>query len=80
MATNGHLNHRLVATLAVALAAVSFAATTAGESAAASSGACGCTIHVPILMYHRINVINARTPAISRRLTVSPAVFAHQLA
>jgi peptidoglycan/xylan/chitin deacetylase (PgdA/CDA1 family) len=80
MATNGHRNRGLVATLAVALAAVSFAATTAGETAAASSAACGRTIHVPILMYHRINVVTAGTPAISRRLTVSPAVFARQLA
>jgi peptidoglycan/xylan/chitin deacetylase (PgdA/CDA1 family) len=80
MATNGHLNRGLVATLGVTLAAISFAATTAGETAAASSGACGRTVHVPILMYHRINVVTARTLAISRRLTVAPAVFAEQLA
>jgi peptidoglycan/xylan/chitin deacetylase (PgdA/CDA1 family) len=35
---------------------------------------------VPILMYHRINVVTPSTPAVSRRLTVSPAGFARQMA
>jgi peptidoglycan/xylan/chitin deacetylase (PgdA/CDA1 family) len=34
---------------------------------------------VPILMYHRINVVTPSTPAVSRSLTVSPAVFARQM-
>jgi peptidoglycan/xylan/chitin deacetylase (PgdA/CDA1 family) len=34
---------------------------------------------VPILMYHRINVVTASTPAVTRRLTVHPAVFARQM-
>jgi peptidoglycan/xylan/chitin deacetylase (PgdA/CDA1 family) len=34
---------------------------------------------VPILMYHRINVVTASTPTITRRLTVHPAVFARQM-
>jgi peptidoglycan/xylan/chitin deacetylase (PgdA/CDA1 family) len=34
---------------------------------------------VPILMYHRINVVSSTTPATSRRLTVHPAVFARQM-
>lgn len=34
---------------------------------------------VPILMYHRINVSTARTPEITRRLTVHPADFRRQM-
>jgi peptidoglycan/xylan/chitin deacetylase (PgdA/CDA1 family) len=34
---------------------------------------------VPILMYHRINVVTASTPAASRGLTVHPADFARQM-
>jgi peptidoglycan/xylan/chitin deacetylase (PgdA/CDA1 family) len=34
---------------------------------------------VPILMYHRIDVVHATTPAITRRLTVAPDVFAAQM-
>jgi peptidoglycan/xylan/chitin deacetylase (PgdA/CDA1 family) len=37
------------------------------------------TVVLPILMYHRINVVNASTPAASRALTVHPAVFARQM-
>jgi peptidoglycan/xylan/chitin deacetylase (PgdA/CDA1 family) len=36
-------------------------------------------IHVPILMYHRINVTSPTTPAISRALTVHPADFERQM-
>lgn len=35
---------------------------------------------VPILMYHRINVVRPSTPAPSRGLTVHPADFARQMA
>ena len=35
---------------------------------------------VPILMYHRINVVTSSTPAESRGLTVHPADFARQMA
>ena len=34
---------------------------------------------VAILMYHRVNVVSPSTPAITRRLTVDPVVFAHQM-
>ncbi len=34
---------------------------------------------VAILMYHRVNVVSSSTPAITRRLTVDPVVFAHQM-
>jgi peptidoglycan/xylan/chitin deacetylase (PgdA/CDA1 family) len=34
---------------------------------------------VPILMYHRINVVTASTPAASRPLSVHPADFARQM-
>ena len=34
---------------------------------------------VPILMYHRINVVTVRTPASSRPLSVHPADFARQM-
>jgi peptidoglycan/xylan/chitin deacetylase (PgdA/CDA1 family) len=37
-------------------------------------------IVVPILMYHRINVPAPSAPAATRRLTVSPVVFARQMA
>jgi peptidoglycan/xylan/chitin deacetylase (PgdA/CDA1 family) len=38
------------------------------------------TVDVPILMYHRINVVDASTPAASRGLTVHPDDFARQMA
>ena len=34
---------------------------------------------VPILMYHLIDVVTPSTPALTRRLTVHPAVFARQM-
>jgi peptidoglycan/xylan/chitin deacetylase (PgdA/CDA1 family) len=34
---------------------------------------------VPILMYHRVSVATAATPAVTRRLTVSPTLFARHL-
>lgn len=37
-------------------------------------------IVVPILMYHRINVVTSETPAASRPLSVHPADFARQMA
>jgi peptidoglycan/xylan/chitin deacetylase (PgdA/CDA1 family) len=37
------------------------------------------TRSVPILMYHRINVVTPSTPALTRALTVHPAVFARQM-
>jgi peptidoglycan/xylan/chitin deacetylase (PgdA/CDA1 family) len=80
MATNGSPNRGRVAAFAVAAAALSFAAATAQGTAAGRQGACGRKLRVPVLMYHRINVVTAHTPAISRGLTVAPAVFARQLA
>jgi len=37
------------------------------------------TLHVPILMYHRIDVLRPSLPAITRSLTVAPADFAAQM-
>jgi len=37
------------------------------------------TIVVPILMYHRINIVTRSTPIVSRGLTVHPADFARQM-
>lgn len=37
------------------------------------------TLRVPILMYHRINVPAPGAPESTRRLTVNPVVFAHQM-
>jgi peptidoglycan/xylan/chitin deacetylase (PgdA/CDA1 family) len=37
------------------------------------------TLDVPILMYHRIDVLRPTLPAITRSLTVAPAVFARQM-
>ncbi|MGH3116210.1 MAG: polysaccharide deacetylase family protein [Gaiellales bacterium] len=37
-------------------------------------------IVIPILMYHRINVVRPSAPPITRRLTVHPADFARQMA
>ena len=85
MATNRlHLNLRAAVTLAVG-ALVSFPST-----AAASDPNGGCELRmparpparqlpVPILMYHRINVVTPSTPAESRGLTVHPADFARQM-
>jgi len=38
------------------------------------------TLHVPILMYHRIDALKPSLPAITRSLTVAPADFARQMA
>jgi peptidoglycan/xylan/chitin deacetylase (PgdA/CDA1 family) len=38
------------------------------------------TLSVPILMYHRIDVLRPSLPAITRRLTVDPGDFAAQMA
>src|ERR1700730_8327055 len=37
------------------------------------------TIALPVLLYHRIGQLNGSLPAITRRLTVSPADFAAQM-
>ncbi len=37
------------------------------------------TVHVPILMYHRIDVLRPSLPAITRSLTVAPPDFAAQM-
>ena len=88
MATNRlHLN--LLA--AVALAAAAFASTPATASPRNDgASAAGCPLRlpaslpdraltVPILMYHRINVVTPSTPAASRGLTVHPADFERQM-
>lgn len=47
---------------------------------AAASTAGPRTLDVPILMYHRIDYLRPTLPAITRRLTVDPGVFAGQMA
>jgi peptidoglycan/xylan/chitin deacetylase (PgdA/CDA1 family) len=37
------------------------------------------TVELPILLYHRVDRLTARLPAITRRLTVTPAVFDAQM-
>lgn len=85
MATNRlHLN--LLAAVLVALAA-SFPAT-AGTRVDPRAGECRLglpaqppdrRLTVPILMYHRINVVTPSTPAASRGLTVHPVDFERQM-
>jgi peptidoglycan/xylan/chitin deacetylase (PgdA/CDA1 family) len=79
---------RLNVRAAAALAAAALGALAAVASAAGASGSCALglpprlparEIVVPILMYHRINVVTPSTPAASRGLTVHPAVFARQM-
>jgi peptidoglycan/xylan/chitin deacetylase (PgdA/CDA1 family) len=79
---------RLNVRAAAALAAAALGALAAVASAAGASGSCALglpprlparEIVVPILMYHRINVVTPSTPAESRGLTVHPAVFARQM-
>jgi peptidoglycan/xylan/chitin deacetylase (PgdA/CDA1 family) len=76
--------------LVAALAALALSATTAETAAAPDTAAGGCrlrlpaqlpdrTLAVPILMYHRINVVSADTPRESRGLTVHPHDFARQM-
>jgi len=66
---------RLVALLAVALAPPAHAA--AGLQLPPSLP--HRTVTLPILMYHRIDVVKPSLPAITQRLTVDPHVFAAQM-
>jgi peptidoglycan/xylan/chitin deacetylase (PgdA/CDA1 family) len=86
-----HLNLRAVAALAAAaLAALPAVASAAGiADARVPDRPCAFRLPselpdrkvvVPILMYHRINVVRPSTPAASRGLTVHPADFARQMA
>jgi peptidoglycan/xylan/chitin deacetylase (PgdA/CDA1 family) len=87
--TSLHINVRTAAAIATAaLVAAVFGALTTVASGAAPSGACALRLPprlparqvvVPILMYHRINVVTPSTPVESRGLTVHPAVFARQM-
>jgi peptidoglycan/xylan/chitin deacetylase (PgdA/CDA1 family) len=90
MATNTpHL--KLAALLAAtAFLAAPVAASAAREAGAARADASTCPLRLParlpdrkvvlpILMYHRINVVTASTPAASRGLSVHPADFARQM-
>lgn len=76
--------------LVAAFAALALTVTAVDAAAApdAASGGCrlqlpqrlpGRTLAVPILMYHRINVVTADTPRESRGLTVHPEDFARQM-
>ena len=75
--------------LVAALAALAFTATTTAAAAPdTTAGTCRLrlparlpdrTLAVPILMYHRINVVTADTPPESRGLTVHPQEFARQM-
>src|SRR5919106_6414885 len=86
------LNFRAAAALAAAALFALPAAAFAGESIASGrvpDRPCALRLPselpdrrvvVPILMYHRINVVTPSTPAASRGLTVHPADFARQMA
>jgi peptidoglycan/xylan/chitin deacetylase (PgdA/CDA1 family) len=86
-----HLNFRAAAVFAGAALAAFTTAVSAEDSIAnaqVSDRSCalrlpselpGRKVAVPILMYHRINVVTPSTPAASRGLTVHPAVFARQM-
>jgi peptidoglycan/xylan/chitin deacetylase (PgdA/CDA1 family) len=86
-----HLNFRAAAALAAA-ALVALPAAAAAENGIANARVpdrpCALRLPVrlpdrqvvvPILMYHRINVVTPSTPAESRGLTVHPADFARQM-
>lgn len=87
-----HLNLRAAAALAAAaLAALPVPAAAYDRVANAGGPGRGCALRlparlpdrqvaVPILMYHRINVVTPATPAASRPLSVHPADFARQMA
>jgi peptidoglycan/xylan/chitin deacetylase (PgdA/CDA1 family) len=78
-------------TLHLVAAVAALALVTTAETAAAPDGTSGgCRLRlparlpdrslvVPILMYHRINVVTAETPSESRGLTVHPRDFARQM-
>jgi peptidoglycan/xylan/chitin deacetylase (PgdA/CDA1 family) len=86
-----HLNFRAAAALAAAaLVALPAVASAADGIANARVPDRPCALRlpselpdrrvvVPILMYHRINVVKPSTPAASRGLTVHPADFARQM-
>jgi hypothetical protein len=86
-----HLNLRAAAALvAAALAALPVPAAAYDRVATAGGSGRGCALRlparlpdrqiaVPILMYHRINVVTPATPAESRPLSVHPADFARQM-
>jgi len=76
--------------LVAALAALALTATTAETAAVPEEPRVGCRLQwparlpdrslvVPILMYHRVNVVTVHTPAESRGLTVHPRDFARQM-
>ena len=69
---------------ATALAGCTALATLAASAACAAGGATPLAssprlIQVPILMYHRIDLITSQLPPITRRLTVTPTDFARQM-
>lgn len=86
-----HLSSAVAAALAAAaLAALPAAASVSPTASRPPAGSRGCALRlperlpgrrvvVPILMYHRIDVAGPSTPAITRRLTVSPSDFAAQM-
>jgi peptidoglycan/xylan/chitin deacetylase (PgdA/CDA1 family) len=86
-----HLNFRAAAALAAAALLVLPAAALADEGTSGGrlpDHPCALRlpgelparrVAVPILMYHRINVVTPSTPAESRGLTVHPADFARQM-
>lgn len=84
---------RLTRAAGISLAVVAVAALSPGPSSSATSPPPSRTdvlelprvlprrtLHVPILMYHRIARHRPGMPAITRRLTVDPRVFAAQMA
>jgi len=71
---------RTVAFVVVALTAALSRATLPAAASAVPGAAARRTLHVPILMYHRIDEHRPGLPEITRRLTVDPHIFAKQTA
>ena len=78
MATNPlRLNSSVAAALAAAALIWVPSAVSSVRTASASGGARQLT--VPILMYHRIDYLRPSLPDMTRRLTVDPTDFEHQM-
>jgi len=84
MATESHirrgaLRRTLVVLAVVALVVASSAGADPNERLALPRPLPHRSVSLPILMYHRINVVTPSTPAASRGLTVHPADFERQM-
>src|SRR3954451_1265898 len=71
---------RTIAFVSLALTAATSHATRPPTASAFPNTTAPRTLHVPILMYHRIAEDRPGLPEITRRLTVDPQMFARQMA